>query len=96
MLRLLICELALAQYAVYHGAPPAQLARLVPQYLPVVPEDPFSGRPLVYRTEPAGYVLYSVGQNSLDDGGQRGPSDTDGDLFLDPAPPPASDSAGED
>ena len=66
-----------------------------PQYLPDVPEDPFSGRPLVYRTETTGYVLYSVGQNGIDDGGQRCASWIDGDLFLDPAPPPASDGAGD-
>ncbi|HVC99242.1 MAG TPA: hypothetical protein VND64_36595 [Pirellulales bacterium] len=95
-LKLLICELALAQYIADHGGPPKDLADLVPRYLPEVPEDPFSGRPLVYRTEPTGYVLYSVGQNGLDDGGQRGTSFTDGDLFLDPASPPASDAAGED
>jgi len=94
MLKLLICELALAQYAADHGAPPAQLAELAPNYLPKVPDDPFSELPMVYRTEPAGYVLYSVGQNGADDGGQRSRSITDGDLFLDPASP-ESDGAGE-
>jgi len=95
-LRLLICETALAQYLADHGAPPAQLPELVPEYLSDVPDDPFSGRPLVYRTGPNGYVLYSVDQNCLDDGGRRGTSLTDGDLFLDPAPPPTDDGAGED
>jgi hypothetical protein len=97
MLRLLTCELALAQYAADHGEPPSQLTGLVPDYLPDVPNDPFSGQPLVYRTEPPGYVLYSVGQNCLDDGGRRGASFRfDPDQFLDPVPPPASDGAGED
>jgi len=94
--RILVCELALAQYIGEHGGPPENLAGLVTQYLPKVPEDPFSGRPLVYRTEPTGYVLYSVGQNGHDDGGQRGVLFTDGDLFLDPAPQPWGDDGSDD
>ncbi len=96
MLRLLTCELALAQYAADHGAPPAQLGGLVPQYLSEVPDDPFSGRPLVYRTDSPGYVLYSVGQNRTDDDGRRGASWIDGDMVLDPVSPQKSDGAGED
>jgi hypothetical protein len=33
-------------------------------------EDPFTGKPLHYRTEGAGFVLYSVGRDMKDDGGK--------------------------
>jgi len=34
-----------------------------------LPEDPFSSAPLVLKTEPAGYVIYSLGVNRKDDAG---------------------------
>jgi hypothetical protein len=37
--------------------------------------DPFSGEPYLYRREGAGYVLYSVGMNGVDDGGKPGLND---------------------
>ena len=61
---------ALAAYRADHGAYPAELAALVPKYLPTVTEDPFSGGPLRYRRDGPGYVLYSVGMNGKDDGGR--------------------------
>jgi hypothetical protein len=60
---------ALELYRRAHGAYPADLATLAPSYLPALPEDPFSGDPLVYRVETEGYTLYSVGPNKVDDGG---------------------------
>ncbi len=71
-LRLLICGLALRSYCVENGEPPEMLADLVPDYLSEVPQDPFSGKPLVYRRDAKGYALYSVGSDRCDDGGQPG------------------------
>jgi hypothetical protein len=62
---------ALAAYRADHGSYPAELAALVPEYLPDVPEDLFSGEPLRYRREEAGYLLYSVGPDGKDDGGRH-------------------------
>lgn len=39
--------------------------------------DPFNGKPFLYRTTPAGFVLYSVGANGLDDGGDLGKGNAD-------------------
>jgi hypothetical protein len=61
---------ALAAYRADHGAYPAELAALGPKYLPAIPEDPFSGAPIRYKREGAGYMLYSVGPNGKDDGGR--------------------------
>jgi hypothetical protein len=52
------------------GAAPASLAALVPAFLAAVPEDPMSMKPLVYRRDADGYVLYSVDANGKDDGGE--------------------------
>jgi hypothetical protein len=51
------------------GAPPPSLDALVPAFIPLVPQDPFSGKPLVYRKGPDGYTLYSVDSNRRDDEG---------------------------
>jgi len=37
--------------------------------LEVVPIDPFTGDPMLYERRDGGYVLYSTGQNEVDDGG---------------------------
>ena len=56
------------------GHYPQKLDELSPKYLFTVPKDFFSGQPLLYRLDPKGYTLYSVGPNGKDDGG-RGASD---------------------
>ena len=87
-LRLLAVELALRCYQAEQGRAPAGLQLLVPKYLQRVPLDPFSGQSLVYRTAGTNYLLYSVGADRIDDGGQpigRPIPGTDlrGDLFFD-------------
>ncbi len=59
----------LAQYRADRGEYPKQLADLVPQYIAAIPIDPFADRPFVYRRQPVGFMLYSVGLNGKDDGG---------------------------
>ena len=52
------------------GEYPEDLAALVPALLPQVPVDPFTGKPLVYRREGKGFIVYSLGSNLKDDGGR--------------------------
>ena len=83
--RLLAAELALRCYQSDQGHPPARLGELATIYLSHVPEDPFSGQPLVYRAQGTNWLLYSVGPDGVDDGGKpigRGLAGK-GDLFLD-------------
>ena len=54
-----------------HGRYPTKLAQIAPEFIDKVPEDPFSGKSLIYRTEGEGFIIYSVGQNQVDDGGAR-------------------------
>ena len=62
---------ALEQFYIDHHAYPARLDELVPVYLDQVPPDVIDGAPTRYRTTPEGrYVLYSIGWNGRDDGGQ--------------------------
>ena len=58
--------LALMRYRKAHGAFPDRLDQIEP----AVRLDPFTGGPLRYRKEGAGFLVYSVGPNLRDDGGQ--------------------------
>lgn len=68
--RIAITALAVERYRRANGgACPASLDALVPAYLPAVPQDPFSGKPLIYGKGADDYRLYSVDNNRVDDGG---------------------------
>lgn len=68
--RLLAGELALRCYEAEKGHPPARLDEGVTNYLSKVPQDPFSGRPMVYRSQGTHWLLYSIGPDGVDDGGR--------------------------
>ena len=53
--------------------PPATLSALVPKYLSSVPIDPFTDSPLSYAARDGEYVVYSVGRDGKDDGGDVRP-----------------------
>ena len=77
---LLRTVVALERYEREHGAYPENLRPLVPAFLGEVPDDLYAkNTPLVYKRTPDAttpYLLYSVGENGLDDGG------TDADMVL--------------
>jgi len=60
----------LAAFQHDHGHYPAKLDELAPKYLVKIHDDIFSGKPLIYRLEDKGYLLYSVGPNGTDDEGR--------------------------
>ena len=60
--------LAIKRFEQQHGAPPAKLEELVPDFLPAIPSDPFSGAPILWA--PATGAIYSVGPDENDDGGK--------------------------
>jgi hypothetical protein len=70
---------ALAAFRADHGRFPKQLSELAPKYLSKVPDDLFSGEPLIYRPADDGYLLYSVGINGQDDDGRWTDDDPKGD-----------------
>jgi hypothetical protein len=61
---------ALAEWKLKNGSYPESLDKLVPQYLAKVPFDGFAGKPLIYRLEGEGFLIYSIGQNLQDEGGR--------------------------
>ena len=67
----LLTVLALELFAREHGSYPEKLDELVPDFLPVVPEDNDAPpkTPLRYRRDADGALIYSVGKNGTDDGG---------------------------
>jgi hypothetical protein len=70
---------ALAAYRHDHGVYPKQLSDLAPKYLGEIPDDLYSGMPLIYRPTETGYLLYSVGPNGEDDAGRGYADDPPGD-----------------
>lgn len=73
-----LAAIALKRFHVRHSNWPPSLGALVPEFLAAVPYDYMSAKPLCYHPmADAGYVLYSVGEDGKDDGG-------------DPTPPPGT------
>jgi len=70
---------ALAAFRADQGKYPPRLDELVPKYLPKIPPDVFSGKPLIYRPSETGYLLYSVGVNGIDEDGRSTDDDPKGD-----------------
>jgi len=72
--RLTITAIALERHRLRHGSYPASLAALVPDVLREVPVDLQDAQPLRYRREANGeFLLWSVGKNGVDDGGNGNP-----------------------
>ncbi len=61
---------ALAVYRAEQGEYPEQLADLVPGVIPELPVELYSEMPFLYqKKDDGGYLLYSVFENGIDDGG---------------------------
>lgn len=80
--------LAVMRYQRQHGRWPESLDELVGNFLEGVPTDPFDGQPLRYRLREEGFVIYSVGVDGVDDGGQAVLLRTDGSFVEDPTTEP--------
>jgi len=74
--QLVITATALKRCQLRHGRYPADLAALVPEFLPAIPHDPVDGKPFRYRVNTDGsFNLYSVGEDGEDNGGDPKPAD---------------------
>jgi len=64
---------ALERYRLAHSKYPETLDTLAPQFIEKTPHDIIGGQPLRYRRTDGGrFLLYSIGWNETDDGGQIG------------------------
>lgn len=61
----------LAEHRANHGRFPESLASLTPEHFATVPQDVYCEGPVRYRVDSDGarFLLYSVGENGVDDGG---------------------------
>jgi hypothetical protein len=71
LVRSALAATAVARFRLAHaGELPRTLEELVPAFLPNVPVDPYSGKPLRYAHDGAHFAIYSDGTNQRDDGGK--------------------------
>jgi hypothetical protein len=69
-LRIADTALAVERFRLAHtNTLPVTLAQLAPTCCRALPNDPFDGQPLRYKTHGANYAIYSVGSDGRDDGG---------------------------
>ncbi len=68
-LRCAIVALAAERYRQEKKAWPDSVKQLCPHYLSAVPLDPYDGAPLRYRRIKDGVLIYSIGQDAIDNGG---------------------------
>ncbi|MEX2309100.1 MAG: hypothetical protein WD738_15990 [Pirellulales bacterium] len=86
---------ALAIYRAEHERYPEKLESLVPGILKEPPRDLFHAKPYIYQPERDGYLLYSTGEDGVDDDGRNAqtyflespPFDERGRLGRNPAEP---------
>lgn len=71
LMKLAEAACALERYHLAHGEFPEKLEQLSPQFIATVPLDPMVNQPFHYRrTDDGWFLLYSVGLNGTDDGGE--------------------------
>lgn len=81
------------RYKLAEGTLPAKLADLAPRFIDPLPDDPFTGKPLIYKTLPDGStIVYSTGEDATDNGGAEvnakgKPYDPGSDIVLVITPP---------
>ncbi len=88
--------IALVLYHRRHGAWPERLDQLVPDLLPAVPIDRYTGDPLHYKVRDGKPLLYSVGQDRDDDAGQPASPPEYAMGGFDPLPQGSSESSTSD
>jgi hypothetical protein len=69
LLRCSQAAVAAERFRLAHGHWPHSLSSLVPEFLQEEPTDPFDGQPLRFRRCDHGVLIYSVGPDGKDDGG---------------------------
>jgi hypothetical protein len=74
-LRAAVAMLAVERFRLARQRWPESLEELRPGYLSAVPIDPFDGKPLRYRRLADGVVIYVIGPDARDDGGNLSRAD---------------------
>ena len=74
--------IAIERYRRVYGAAPATLDELVPEFLDQPPVDPFDRAPLRFKSDATGYKVYSIGPDSIDQGGEPGKEEQELDIVF--------------
>ena len=74
--------IAIERYRRQHGEMPDTLDAVVPEILPQMPIDPFDGNPLRYMLGENEVVIYSIGRDGVDNGGERGEANVESDIVV--------------
>jgi hypothetical protein len=81
--RLASLATAVTVFRVKTGALPESLDKLIPEYIEAIPTDPFDGEPLrMIGAKDGGAILYSIGPDLKDDGGQALDNNKAGDVVF--------------
>ncbi len=83
--------LAVLRFQRQHERLPESLNELIGEFLEQIPLDPIDGQPIRYKRQDDGFVIYSVGVNRVDDGGQRALIRVDRSIVADPSPEEKTD-----
>lgn len=70
-LKTTVAAVAAERFRLDHGRFPKDWAELVPSYVAKPILDPFTGKPLMMKLNEKGIVLYSVGKDAKDEGGEN-------------------------
>ncbi|MBN2588531.1 MAG: hypothetical protein JXA96_01610 [Sedimentisphaerales bacterium] len=74
-LRITQTALAIERYRLANNKLPESLEEIVPDYLDSIPLDPYDGKEIRYKKLDRGFVVYSIGEDQIDDGGKEYPRD---------------------
>jgi len=86
LLRSLATACAVERYRMTHGRLPATLEDLVPAFLPSIPIDLLTGKPLCYKpSESSSYLIYGTGWDQTDNAGSSVSALNDFKKFADQA-----------
>ena len=75
--------IAIERYRRVRGETPKTLDQIVPEFLEKSPVDPFDGAPLRFKSDAAGYKIYSIGPDGIDQGGEAGEEGKELDIVFD-------------
>jgi hypothetical protein len=70
---LAVSAIALERWHKRHGDYPESLNQLVPEFLHSIPLDHIDGKPIRYRRTESYFILWSIGLNGIDEGGDDTP-----------------------
>ena len=65
--------IAIERYRLKNNKLPDSLDKIVPDYIDSIPLDPYDGKELRYKKLDKGFVVYSIGEDQIDDGGKEKP-----------------------